>query len=236
MRFGQPRRHLRECPSTNSLARELALEGAPDGLVVTADSQTAGRGRQGRAWATPPGGASLAYSALMRTDASRPSRISPLLPLAVAIAACEAIETLAPVKTAIKWPNDIWIQERKCAGILVEARPQEGWAVIGIGLNLAVGPDDLPPEARTKATSIGHGATPADATKALNVSLSEWIDRPSPDVIAAFSERDALTGKRISWADGTGTAAGIDESGNLKVRGEAGTVETLAAGEVHLRL
>lgn len=247
MRFGRPHRHLRSCDSTNGVARGLSLAGAPDGTVVTADSQTAGRGRQGRAWATPPGGASLAYSAIHRNGdspvdpdrggAGRPGNpigISPLLPLAVALATCEAIEALAPVSTTIKWPNDIWIERRKCAGILVEARPQDGWAVIGIGLNLTVSPDDLPPDARSRAISIGHGATPAKAIAELNAALSDWIERNDEAIVGAFRRRDALNGSRIGWAEGAGVAAGIDHGGNLIVRDDEGLSHTLSAGEVHL--
>lgn len=233
LRFGKPHRHLRSCTSTNSVARDLALAGAPDGTVVTADRQTAGRGRQGRAWATPGGGASLAYSAILRADGAP---ISPLLPLATAIATAEAIEQMAPLETEVKWPNDIWIEGRKCAGILVEARPQDGWAVIGIGLNLAVPAAELPADAADRATSIGHGATLAAATEALNAALSTWLEREPGEVIEAFRARDALAGRRISWADGAGVAAGVDENGNLIVRDDEGARHALSAGEVHLSL
>lgn len=226
-RFGRPHRHLRVCDSTNELARRLAEAGAPDGLIVTADSQTAGRGRQGRAWATPAGGA-LAYSALLR------DRISPLVALATAVACCEAVESLAPVETMIKWPNDIWIEGRKVAGILVEARPQDGWAVIGIGLNLNVAPEDLPAEVAGRATSIGHGVGRDQAIVALNEALSRWIGRPAADVVEAFRRRDALAGRHIEWGDGAGTASGIDDEGNLLVRDERGGERALSAGEVHL--
>ena len=117
--------------STNDHARALALAGAPHGTVVVAEQQTAGRGRQGRTWSAPTGRA-LTLSALVRLPAAA---LEPL-PLAVAIAVCEACEAVAPVTCRIKWPNDVWIEGRKVAGVLIEARPQEGWAVIGIGLNV----------------------------------------------------------------------------------------------------
>lgn len=117
MTFGWPHRHYRRVDSTNARARELAAAGAPGGTVVTAAEQTAGRGRQGRTW-TAPGGKALLYSAILRPLGDRQ-----LLPLAVALAACEAAEDLAPgARCRIKWPNDVWIGERKLAGILIETK------------------------------------------------------------------------------------------------------------------
>ena len=227
-RFGRPHRHLRECGSTNTVGRELAIAGAPDGTVVTADRQTAGRGRQGRSWATLPAGAALSYSAIHR------GRISPLLSLAAAIAVCEAIESLTPLEPQIKWPNDVWIEQRKCAGILVEARPQDGWAVIGIGINLNVAAHDFPVEVRDNATSVGHGATPSGATAALNRALARWTEASDAAVTAEFRRRDALKGRPVRWSEGSGIADGIDEHGSLIVRGDEGSVHALPAGEVHL--
>ena len=122
--IGHPRVHFRLTDSTNERARVLASAGAPHGTLVTADEQQAGRGRQGRTWSAPPKSAVL-MSAVLR-------ELSETLPLAAAVAVCEAL----PVEAQIKWPNDVWIESRKVAGILVEARPQEGWAVLGIGLNV----------------------------------------------------------------------------------------------------
>lgn len=197
-------------------------------MVVTADQQTAGRGRQGRSWTSVPG-ASLAYSALLRMKP-----ITPLLPLRVAVAVCEAVEAAAPISTEIKWPNDIWIEGRKCGGILVEARPQDGWAVIGVGLNLAVPAENFPSEIRDYATSIGHDASPTQVTAALNAALSSWIDRGDEQVITTFRERDALKNGWVRWSDGAGLADGIDNRGNLVVRDDDGAVHALSAGEVHL--
>lgn len=150
MRFGRPHRHYRVIDSTNARARELVEAGAPGGTVVTAEEQTAGRGRQGRTWTAPPGKA-LLYSAILRPLDERHL----LLPLAVPVAVCEAAEALAPeLECAIKWPNDIWVEERKLAGVLIEAKPQDGWAVTGVGLNLTIGRKEFPPELRHTAVSI----------------------------------------------------------------------------------
>ncbi len=148
--LGRPHRHFRRTDSTNERAKELAMAGAPGGVVVTADEQTAGRGRRGNAWFAPPGSC-LLYSALVRPFAADTSS---LLPLAVPLAVCEAVERVAPVRCRVKWPNDVWIDERKVSGVLVEARPDEGWAVIGVGLNVAIAEDELPSELRGSAVSL----------------------------------------------------------------------------------
>src|SRR5437763_1054108 len=133
-RPGRPRLHHREIGSTNARARELATAGAPHGTAVTAALQTAGRGRQGRGWTTPAGRA-LALSLVLRgADA--------LLPLRAGL----AVADLAGPGARVKWPNDVLLDGRKVAGILAEGRPQDGWAVLGIGVNAALRPEDIPPE------------------------------------------------------------------------------------------
>jgi BirA family biotin operon repressor/biotin-[acetyl-CoA-carboxylase] ligase len=150
MAFGAPHRHYRVTDSTNARARELVEAEAPHGTVVTAAEQTAGRGRQGRTWNAPPGKA-LLYSAILRPLDERHL----LLPLAVPVAVCEAAEELEPgIECRIKWPNDIWVDGRKLAGVLIEAKPQDGWAVIGVGLNLTIAPNEFPPGLRATAVSI----------------------------------------------------------------------------------
>jgi BirA family biotin operon repressor/biotin-[acetyl-CoA-carboxylase] ligase len=227
--IGWPRVHYRQTDSTNERARELALAGAPHGTLVTADEQTAGRGRQGRAWAAPPGAAVL-MSLLLRELDER----SAALPLAAAVAVCEA---LAPLRCEIKWPNDVWLERRKLAGILVEGRPQEGWAVLGIGLNVATALDELPPELRDTATSLRiEGSEDSDKEGVLAVllaALERRLSQGPEEVLPAWRERDALLGERVRWRDGEGTAAGIDDTGALLVDTDDGRV-TLDAGEVHL--
>lgn len=148
--FGAPHRHFRLTDSTNARARELVEAGAPHGTVVTATEQTAGRGRQGRTWTAPPGKA-LLYSAILRPLDERHL----LLPLAIPLAVCDAAEELEPnIECQVKWPNDIWIDGRKLAGVLIEAKPQDSWAVIGIGLNLSISPSEFPSDLRDKAVSL----------------------------------------------------------------------------------
>jgi BirA family biotin operon repressor/biotin-[acetyl-CoA-carboxylase] ligase len=227
--IGTPRLHFRLTDSTNEQAKALADAGAPHGTLVTADEQTAGHGRQGRSWSAPPGG-SILMSLLLRGLEERHA----LLPLATAVAVCEA---LAPLDCGIKWPNDVWIDGRKTAGILVEGRPQAGWAVLGIGLNVNVAPDDFPAELRETATSIAIAAgEPRDRERELERvlgSLATWIEAPEGDVLAAWRDRDAIRGRQVSWADGEGRAAGIDNSGALLVETDGGVVE-LNSGEIHI--
>lgn len=231
-RFGRPHRHFRITDSTNERARELAESGSPDGTVVTASEQSAGRGRHGRSW-TAPAGKALLYSAILRPLDERHA----LLPLAVPLAVCEAMETVAPVRCRVKWPNDVWIEESKVAGVLIEARPPD-WAAIGIGINVAIEPGEFPADLRWPAASVGHGVTVEQALSALNDALSDRVESPASDVLASFRDRDALAGGEVSWegaGEGTGTARGIDDRGNLVVEREDGEKLALGSGEVRLR-
>jgi BirA family biotin operon repressor/biotin-[acetyl-CoA-carboxylase] ligase len=221
--LGRPRLHLRETDSTNDRARVLAAAGAPNGTLVTADAQTAGRGRQGRAWSAPPGHA-LLMSLVLR-------EAHPLLPLAAAVAVAKAVGDRAQ----IKWPNDVLLEGRKVAGILAEGRPQEGWVVLGIGVNVAIRAEDLPPELHATAATLGR--EPSDVEPflaALLSSLERALALPAETLLDAWRARDALAGREISWSGGRGTAAGIDGEGRLVVELPGGGRTALDAGEVHL--
>jgi BirA family transcriptional regulator, biotin operon repressor / biotin---[acetyl-CoA-carboxylase] ligase len=221
--LGTPRLHLRETTSTNDRARALAAAGAPHGTLVTAGAQTAGRGRQGRTWSAPPGRALL--MSLVLRDPRR------LLPLAAAVAVAEA----AGPHAQIKWPNDVLLDGRKVAGILAEGRPQEGWAVLGVGLNVAVGPGDLPAELRDTAATLG--LEPSDVEPVLARVLGALEHALALDdgaLLGAWRARDALLGRDIGWAGGRGRAAGIDGGGRLVVELDGGGRTALEAGEVHL--
>ncbi len=263
MSLGRPRVHLRRTDSTNERARALAFAGAPHGSLVTAAEQTAGRGRHGRRWSAPA--ASALLMSLVIRDAP-----PPLLPLAAAVAVCDVVGSQAQ----IKWPNDIVVElpapERglaKLAGILIEGRPyprghtlwgagrQEGWAVLGIGLNVAVRLDQLPPELRPGATErAGANAGLPAATLGLQRSdvepilgrmlqaLERRLSEPAQTTLDAWRARDALRGREIVWGAvdsdaqlGRGRAEGIDGTGRLLVALESGGRTAIAAGEVHLQ-
>jgi BirA family biotin operon repressor/biotin-[acetyl-CoA-carboxylase] ligase len=241
--FGQPHRHYARTDSTNTRARELAAAGAPHGTVVTADEQTEGRGRQGRSW-TAPAGKALLYSAVVRPLQERHMA----LPLAVPLAVCEAAERLQPgLRCGLKWPNDVLVAGRKLAGVLIEARPQDGWAVVGVGLNLAIAPEEFPPELRDTATSLLIPQPPCTsspsgrrkawglrAAEVLSERLGHWVEADQRTVLAAWRERDALRGREVAWEGGSGVAAGIDDRGYLVVVTAAGDRVSVGAGEVHL--
>ena len=252
--LGAPRLHLRLTDSTNSRARELALAGAPHGTIVTATEQSAGRGRQGRTWSAPAG-SSLLLSVVLREPPK-------LLPLAAAVAVAEVVGEQA----LIKWPNDVVLEQApaagdpgpraaetgregpvaggrplaKVAGILVEGRLQEAWAVLGIGLNVAVRLEDLPADlqaggARPAATmGLPAGELEQTLTRLLE-TLEQRLGEPPEATLASWRERDALLGREVRWSGKSGVARGLDGAGRLIVEESPGRRTTLAAGEVHLQ-
>ena len=219
MTLGRPRLHLRLTDSTNLRARELALQGAPHGTLVTAREQTSGRGRQGRTWSAPPGHSLLMSLIVRRFDA--------LLPLRAGL----AVADVAGSRAQVKWPNDVWLDGRKVSGILTEGRPAEGWAIVGIGIN--VEPVEFPPELAGIATTLGRPGEVETVLAELLAALEARLAEPLEATVAALAERDVLRGQRVRWQDGEGVADGIDSSGGLRVLTDGG-VEVLQAGEVHL--
>ena len=236
--LGRPRLHLRRTDSTNERARLLAIAGAPSGTLVTAAQQSAGRGRGGRRWEAPAG-SSLLMSLILRS----PPR---LLPLLAAVAVCDA----AGERARIKWPNDVVLPVAaspglaKLAGILIEGRPQEDWAVLGVGVNVAVRLEELAPELQpgsSRAPGIlpaaSLGGSQADVELVLERvlhSLALHLAEPPEETLWAWGERDALRGREISWAAGKGRAEGIDGLGRLVVELADGGRTALGAGEVHI--
>jgi BirA family biotin operon repressor/biotin-[acetyl-CoA-carboxylase] ligase len=256
--LGRPRVHLRQTSSTNDRARELAAAGAPHGTLVTAAAQSAGRGRQGRSWSAPAG-SSLLMSLLLRS----PPPLLPLI-AAVAVCDVTGKEALikwpndvvlvrcateprvnSPRRTSsgqadfeTPGPGQVTPAEptlAKLAGILVEGRPQAGWAVLGIGLNVAVSLEELPPELRARAATLGQTQDAIEPTlRRLLAALAQRLQEPTAQTLDAWRSRDALYGREIAWDSGRGRAQGIDGTGRLIVALGDGGHTTLDAGEVHL--
>ena len=200
---------------------------------MTAYEQTAGRGRQGRRWSAPPGSSVLMSLVLRWTN---PTRQPSLLPLIAAVAVCD----IAGAKARVKWPNDIVLERddgtlSKLAGILAEGRPQQGWAVLGVGLNVAVRTEQLPLELQSTAASLNKPPNAVEPTlHQLLAALSRRLAQPTQITLDTWRSRDALRGRQITWAQEQGRAEGIDGLGRLVVMQADGRRSTLDAGEVHL--
>jgi BirA family transcriptional regulator, biotin operon repressor / biotin---[acetyl-CoA-carboxylase] ligase len=248
--LGTPRVHRKRTRSTNELARELATAGAPHGTLVTASEQTAGRGRHGREWWAPPGD-SLLMSLVLREPSS-------LLPLASAVAVVDAVSETSGIEPLIKWPNDVVLERTeegtasrattaalslaKLAGILIEARPPEQWVVLGIGVNVAVSPEAIPPELRGIVASLCEARSAVESLlDSLLRALERRLREPEGETLDSWRARDALRGREIAWRTGEdvgeesrGRAEGIDGAGRLVVARADGSRLTLEAGDVHL--
>jgi BirA family biotin operon repressor/biotin-[acetyl-CoA-carboxylase] ligase len=154
----------------------------------------------------------------------------PLLSLLAGVATAEAVGPEA----RLKWPNDVYLNGRKVAGILVEGRPQEGWAIVGVGINVAIRLEELPPELADSAGTLGLGTEAIEPVLArLMSALQRWLAAPADEMLEAVRALDALLGQTITWAGGTARGAGIDAHGRLLVDTPEGR-QALNAGEVHL--
>lgn len=234
-----------ETPSTNSLAADRAREGAPEGLVVVAEHQTAGRGRLDRTWETPPGTA-VTFSVLLRPTV--PAASWPWLPLVAGYAAATALAGLG-YRAEVKWPNDVLIGERKVGGILVERvdTPAGAAAVVGIGINTGMTEEQLPvPTATSLSLEQGPDETPdRDAVlEAVVTALLERYDawqRDPTSLADAYADACTTVGRRVrvDLPDGgalEGEAVGVDASGRLVVQAPDGTRHEVGAGDVvHVR-
>lgn len=235
--LGVERIELDVCASTNDIALHHAREGAAHGTVVIADAQTAGRGRLGRVWASPPG-TNVYLSAIVR--APRPvAELAPMT-LAIGIGVVDAVRAAGVAAAALKWPNDVVCEKKKLAGILCEVAG-DGCIVAGIGVNVNVRAAELPEEIAARATSIadarGEVIDRAAFVDALLRELEPWIDRfllgGVPAIAAAWEERmatDLLL--RVERGGVVGTAMGLDRDGALRLRDAHGVIHRIHAGDV----
>lgn len=230
-RFGQPHRFFDAIGSTNSEALEWAANGAPEGAMVAADHQTGGRGRWGRTWFSAPGKL-LQFSLILRPDL-QPHQHG-VLTAGLGVACARAIGALTGLPTLVKWPNDVVIEGRKIAGMLVESQmvgERIAVAVCGIGINVHLTEEEIPEELRTRASSIAielDGAAPARADllarilAEIEVRYAGLSGRDPAAVVEEATELSAVLGHDIvvRFADGTsveGRAAGFDKDASLRV-------------------
>jgi BirA family biotin operon repressor/biotin-[acetyl-CoA-carboxylase] ligase len=251
-------RAVAETGSSNADLLAAAGAGAAEGTVLVAEAQTAGRGRLGRRWASPPR-AGLTFSVLLRPDGV-PAALLGWLPLLAGVAAAASVRAVAPVDATLKWPNDVLVGERKLGGILAE---RTGAAVVvGIGLNVWQARADLPTDAAATSLALAAGAgvtgQAADPGPGLRERLlaglldelgrwyESWRDQASPGDADAcglhqeYVRRCATLGREVTVTmpgtePVTGTATGVDAAGRLEVRTAGGLVAVTAGDVVHVR-
>lgn len=232
-----------ETGSTNDDARDLAAEGAPHGTLVIADAQTAGRGRRGAAWISPPR-RNLLCSVVLRPD--MPFEKWPRLTHACALAVCEALERLHPQPPQIKWPNDVYVNGRKICGILVESvlDARGSFAIIGVGVNLNLTGEEFPEDLRDSATSVwlergGQEVPREEFTITFYRHLMWQCQRAAadfPSLLKRCAVRSFLSGRRVVLVSGgkerTGTVTGLGPEGELRLqRTEDGREELIASAD-----
>lgn len=224
--LGQPRTDVESCESTQALI-DTSL---PEGALVVADHQTAGRGRLGRSWEAPAGTA-LLFSLLLKPPAERnPREIS----LVAGVAVADTIEGMIGLAVQLKWPNDVMLRRTKAAGILAELR-DEG-VVLGIGLNVNQTREQLPAGAGSLRTASGREWDRETVLQSLLEDLSNryaaWVEGGLDAVYDGLAPRDFLRGRRVSVDGTSGTAAAIDREGRLLVEVAHGDLRPIESGEV----
>ncbi len=236
-------------PSTNTTAAELAVDGAAHGEIVRAFSQSAGRGRLGKTWCSPAN-SGLYFSLILRPRLGEEDY--PKLTMATGVAIAAVLEKLCGLPVMLKWPNDILIDEKKCAGILCEAHfgenaAEKPFAIVGIGLNVTTAREDFPEELRAGSTSLllatGNEYNPDELLKPLASTVLEhvaWLEREGfQPLLQQWKKRDFLQGKWLRWLTHArqivyARAEGPDDDGSLLVRDEQGAVHRVLSGDLSL--
>ncbi|MGQ9695158.1 MAG: biotin--[acetyl-CoA-carboxylase] ligase [Thermodesulfobacteriota bacterium] len=235
----------KEIDSTNLFARQQAMEGAAEGLVVMADAQSRGKGRRGKNWVSPRG-VNVYFSVILR-PAVAPEKI-PLLTLMAGVASARALRNITDLEIKIKWPNDLMIREKKVAGILTEAELSQGFVILGIGVNVNWPRAEMPEELRQVATSLyaerGIIFSRAIVAQELLEDLEEEYmlflqEGFSPRLRREWEEYSLIKQRWVTIKLGEkeyhGRALGLDQDGALLVQDGEGRVGRFIAGEVSLR-
>lgn len=236
----------KELDSTNVYAKQLAVQGALHGTVVLAEEQTAGRGRRGRSFYSP-GSTGIYMSIILRPNMEANEAI--LITTATSVAVSKAIEAVTRIKTGIKWVNDIYIDEKKVAGILTEAVTdfESGkieCVIVGIGINFSTPKNSYPDEIKEIATSL-YENKPNDITRnqlvaeIINQVLASFKNLQSKEFIEDYKEKSIVIGRDIYILSNNSKtkakAIDVDEQGGLIVLTEDGVVKTLNSGEISIR-
>ncbi|HEB02620.1 MAG TPA: biotin--[acetyl-CoA-carboxylase] ligase [Nitrospirae bacterium] len=236
---------LESTESTNDHAMALAKDGAPSGTLVAADAQTAGRGRLGREWVSPPG-LNLYFSIILRPELS--SRAIPLITLMCAVEAAGALRNVTGAEVKLKWPNDLLLDGRKLGGILVESHMKgtsTEFAVAGIGINVNSREQDfITPEVKAIATSLFMACGRKHPRAPLLKSVSEGVIKGAgalaqggtEEMLALWRVMSATLGRRVRAGDPgqehEGEAIDLDTDGRLLVRKDSGEVVKVVTGDV----
>jgi len=228
--------------STMDVARQAAADGAAEGTIVIADEQTAGRGRLGRKWLSPPE-SSVLLSIILYPKLEE----LPRLTMAACLAVARSIERVTGLKPTIKWPNDVLIQGKKVSGVLIESDVQGdrvNYAIVGLALNVNLDPSSIPEIAETATSlkeALGHEVSRLEVLRAL---LGEFEDlysalRRGEPIEREWRRRLETLGREVTVRSGQevreGYAESVDEDGNLLLRLRDGSLVTIAAGDVTLR-
>lgn len=244
--FGRHLSLMEVTSSTQEEARLLAEEGAPEGTLVIAEEQTGGRGRQGKKWYSPAR-KGIWMSLLLRPE--RPLSFAPQLTLLTAVAVCRAIRKVTGVDAGIKWPNDLLVQGKKICGILIESVGEDErikYCIAGIGIDVNVELEELPPELHAVATSLkiesGQTQSRAALISAVMNELEQLYQLYEQEGFAPIGHLwEALSvtlGKRVTVktprGETEGTAEALDGSGALVVLDDTGNYITIFSGDVQL--
>lgn len=244
-RVGRTFHYLEETDSTNRVASQLASEGAPEGTVVVADTQSAGRGRMQRVWFSPPG-QNLYLSIVLRPQVL-PLQV-PQISLVVGISLCRTIARMFPtLKPQAKWPNDIFFGGRKLAGILcsmVAEMERVQHIVVGIGINVNVA--DFPPEIKEAATSlrleggeeVSRPAFLAALLGDLEKAYDQWLEQGLPSFLDEWNTVSLLTGRTVTvetlGQEVRGLVTGVSQTGTLILQLADGITKEIVGGDVHV--
>jgi BirA family transcriptional regulator, biotin operon repressor / biotin---[acetyl-CoA-carboxylase] ligase len=240
-RIGGEVRVLEDTASTNDEVRELGMAGFPHGLVVLTENQSAGRGRRENVWHAPPG-RDVLMTVLLRPEARL--QLWPRVTTLAALSICRSIEECTALKPAIKWPNDIYLSDRKCAGILAETFTSASGPFMALGIGLNVNSDQFPPDLRSTATSLMQEQDDHQARdrNALVISLLKQLDQQLQRIEVGFDQiitqvrqRSWLLGRDITAvANGneiSGKAVDVNEEGHLVITQATGEFVTLSSAE-----